>query len=331
MSDNKIIIYEPISKETIKTQIHTIRDCQVMLDKDIAAYFDVTTGNLNRAMKRNITRFPDSFCFQLTTDEYYEILKRQSGTLELQQGKYSKYPPYVYTEQGVAMLTSVLHTNKAIEASVQIMTAFVEMSHYIQQNIQFMPYEELQTLRIQQYQLADKVRDIEIDKVSHSELSELMSLFDTSIKTEEILILDGERFKADIAYQNIYKKAKKQLIIVDDYIGLKTLRHLTHSTTNAEIIVITDNKGFSPLRLSEYEDFLSEYPGIQISFIKNMKKSHDRFIILDFGTNNMKIYLCGSSSKDSGNRITTIMEIKQTEIYREMISKMLKNPPLVLK
>ena len=331
MSDNKIIIYEPISKETIKTQIHTIRDCQVMLDKDIAAYFDVTTGNLNRAMKRNITRFPDSFCFQLTTDEYYEILKRQSGTLELEQGKYSKYPPYVYTEQGVAMLTSVLHTHKAIEASVHIMTAFVEMSHYIQQNIQFMPYEELQTLRIQQYQLADKVRDIEIDKVSHSELSELMSLFDTSIKTEEILILDGERFKADIAYQNIYKKAKKQLIIVDDYIGLKTLRHLTHSTTNAEIIVITDNKGFSPLRLSEYEDFLSEYPGIQISFIKNMKKSHDRFIILDFGTNNMKIYLCGSSSKDSGNRITTIMEIKQTEIYREVISKMLKNPPLVLK
>ena len=152
MADNEITVYAPVDKEKVKTQIFDVRGYKVMLDKDIAEYFDVTTGNLNKAMKRNIKRFPQNFCFQISREEYKEILRFQSGSLELEQGQYSKYPPYVYTEQGVAMLTSALHTDRAIEASVQIIEAFVEMSHYIRQNRQLLPYDEMKSLELKHYQ-----------------------------------------------------------------------------------------------------------------------------------------------------------------------------------
>jgi len=118
IAKNELTIFEPIDKNKIKTQIYEIHGMRVMLDKDIAAYFGVDTGAMNRAMKRNIKRFPEEFCFQITRDEYHEILRCQTGILELEQGKYSKYLPYVYTEHGVSMLTSVLHTDRAIEAGI---------------------------------------------------------------------------------------------------------------------------------------------------------------------------------------------------------------------
>ena len=140
INSDAITLYESVNKEKVKAQIFDVRGYRVMLDKDIAAYFGVTTGNLNKAMKRNIKRFPKSFCFQLTREEYLKILRFQFGILELDQGQYSKYLPYVYTEQGVAMLTSALPTDRAIEASIQIIEAFVEMSHYLKQNHQLLPY-----------------------------------------------------------------------------------------------------------------------------------------------------------------------------------------------
>ncbi len=97
---NELTLFEPIDKNKVKSQIYEIRGMRVMLDKDIAAYFGVTTGNLNKAMKRNIKRFPPKFCFMLTKEEYREILRFQTGILELEQGKYSKYMPYAYTEHG---------------------------------------------------------------------------------------------------------------------------------------------------------------------------------------------------------------------------------------
>ncbi len=331
MAENEIAVYEPIDKEKIKAKIFDIRAYKVIMDSDIAVYFDVETKALNRAMKRNIKRFPDNFCFQLTREEYREILRCQSGTLELEQGKYSKYLPFVYTEQGVAMLTSVLHTDRAIEASIQIMEAFVEMSHYIRQNKQLLPYDELKALELKHYQLSDKVQNIEDNMITRAELSDLMKLFDSGIKSEEILILNGEPFKADEAFQKIYKKAKKNIIMVDDYLGVKALRHLVQAKAGVDITIISDNKGYSPLRLSEYTDFQTEYPGMPIKFIMTQNKVHDRFIILDYGTKSMKIYLCGSSSKDSGNKITVIVGLEKTDIYKDMINDLLKNSALTLR
>ena len=180
------------------------------------------------------------------------------------------------------MLTSALHTDRAIEASIQIMEAFVEMSHYIRQNHQLLPYDELKALEVKHHQLADKVQSMKDNMLTRSDLSEFMKLFDSGLSSEEILILNGEPFKADLAYQKIYQKAKQNIIIVDDYLGVKTLQHLTHAKLGVDITIISDNKAYSPLRLTEYNDFLMEYPGIQIHFVRTMNKAHDRFIILDF-------------------------------------------------
>ena len=226
ITENELTIFEPIDKNKVKTQIYEIRGMRVMLDKDIATYFGVDTGAMNRAMKRNIKRFPQEFCFQITRDEYHEILRCQTGILELEQGKYSKYLPYVYTEHGVSMLTSVLHTDRAIEAGIIIVKVFVEVAHYIRQNTPLIPYEELKLLQHKQEQLSERVQNVEENMVSKDELSDFMKLFDTGIDSDEILILDGELFKADLAYQKIYEKAEKSVIVIDDYIGLKTLHHL---------------------------------------------------------------------------------------------------------
>lgn len=228
IAKNNLTIFESIDKNKVKTQIYKIRGMRVMLDKDIAAYFGVTTGNLNKAMKRNIKRFPPKFCFMLTKEEYREILRFQTGILELEQGKYSKYMPYAYTEHGISMLTSVLHSDRAIEASIMIVEVFVEVAHYIQQNPSLIPYDELKLLQQKQKQLSERVQNVEENMVSKDELSDFMKLFDAGIDSEEILILDGEPFKADLAYQKIYEKAEKSVIVIDDYIGLKTLRAQTH-------------------------------------------------------------------------------------------------------
>ena len=190
MIENKIVLYTSIDKEKVKTQILEIRGYKVMFDKDIAEYFGVTTGNLNKAKNRNIERFPENFCFVLTNQE---LSLFQSGiamqTKGIKGGRSNN--PTVYTEQGVAMLTSVLHTPRAISASIQIIEAFVEMSHYIRQNKQLLPYDEFKTLELKHYQLSDKVQSIEENMLTRTDLSELMMLFDTGVKNEEILILNG--------------------------------------------------------------------------------------------------------------------------------------------
>lgn len=327
----EIILLDQIDKEKVKSQIYEIRGMRVMLDRDIAAYFGVTTGNLNKAMKRNIKRFPPKFCFMLTKEEYREILRFQTGILELEQGKYSKYLPYVYTEHGLSMLTSVLHTDRAIEASILIMEVFVEVAHYILQNTPLLPYEELKLLQNKQEKLSDKIQDIEKNMVKKNELSDFMKLFDTGIRNEEILILDGEPFKADFAYQKIYGTAEHSIIVIDDYLGLKTLRHLASAKSGVQITIISDNKGKNPLKLTEYNDFLKEYPDVKINFIVSLGRVHDRYIALDFGTKNERLYHCGASSKDAGHRITTILEIKGIADYRTTLESLLSNRELKLK
>ena len=326
----EIILLDQIDKEKVKSQIYEVRGLRVMLDSDIAAYFGVETAALNRAMKRNIKRFPPKFCFQISREEYHEILRCQFGILELEQGKYSKYLPYVYTEHGLSMLTSVLHTDRAIEASILIMEVFVEVAHYILQNTPLLPYEELKLLQNKQEKLSDKIQDIEKNMVKKDELSDFMKLFDTGIRNDEILILDGEPFKADFAYQKIYGTAEHSIIVIDDYLGLKTLRHLASAKSGIQITIISDNKGKNPLKLTEYNDFLKEYPDVKINFIASLGRIHDRYIAIDFGRENEKLYHCGASSKDAGRKITTILEIKGIADYRTTLESLLSNRELKL-
>ena len=330
MADNEIKVYESINREDVKARIFEIRGFRVMLDSDIANYFGVTTGNLNKAKNRNINRFPDNFSFVLTDQE---VSLFQSGIAIQTQGVKGgrSNNPTVYTEQGVAMLTSVLHTERAICASIQIIEAFVEMSHYLKENRQLLTSEGLEALELKHYRLADRVQNIEDNMITRDDLSALMKLFDAGIRSEETLILNGEPFKADLAYQKIYKKAKKNIITIDNYLGVKTLQHLVHAKENTDITIISDNKGFKPLRRSEYNDFQTEYPRIKIRFIRAQNKIHDRYIVLDYGTRDMKIYHCGTSSNSAGGKVTTITELKETNVYKEMIKGLLSHPVLKMK
>ena len=118
--------------------------------------------------------------------------------------------------------------------------------------------------------------------------------------------------------------------MLDDYLGVKTLHHLSHAKITVDVTIISDNKGYNPLRLMEYYDFLTEYPGKNITFIRSANKAHDRYIVLDYGTKTMKVYHCGASSNDAGKKITTITEIKEVSIYKDIIKKLLTNPLLTL-
>lgn len=173
------------------------------------------------------------------------------------------------------------------------------------------------------------IKRIEGSMVSRNDLSDFMKLFDQGIKNEEILILNGQPFKADAAYQKIYKSAKNSIIVIDDYIGVKTLHHLVHAKPGVKLTIISDNK-LRILKLSEYNDFLTEYPTRTVDFIRSMDRAHDRYIVLDNDTAGMKVYHCGASSKDAGKRITTITRLSDVNEYKDVITSLLSNKKLLL-
>ena len=310
-------------KESVKQRIHVVRDKRVMLDQDIAGFFGVETGAMNRAMKRNASRFPESFCFQITREEYREILRCQTGILELEQGRYSKYLPYAYTEQGVSMLTSVLHSERAISASIQIIEAFVEMAHVLYVGGERDFASELYYLLKRQDMAEADILKIKGVMLTRADLPMFMRLFDQGTQREEVLILDGEPLKADVAYQEIYSKAKSSIVVVDDYIGVKTLQHLEHAPMGVVVTIVSDNRASPPLTAAEFRDFEAECPGHALVVVPSRGRCHDRYIALDLGTPGVQIYHCGASSKDAGGRITTISRLQDTEAHERMISGLL--------
>lgn len=331
MADNEIMV---IDEKTLKDKIYLIRGVQVMLDFDLAEIYGYTVSAFNQQVKRNINRFPEDFMFRIEPDELPASLKSQNVILNdsgNRRGMHMKKMPNAFTEQGIYMLMTVLKGDLAIEQSKTLIRLFKSMKDYIVEN------QQLMITQRDYVALADKVnsnsKDIEEIKsnmVTKTDLSDFMKLFDSGIEHEEILILDGEPFKADVAYQKIYRSAKKSIIVIDDYIGAKTLQHLIHARPEVQLTIISDNK-LKLLKLSEYNDFLTEYPTMTIDFITTQDRTHDRYIILDNETEDMKVYHCGASSKDAGKRITTIARLMDTDTYKAAICTLLSNPPLVLR
>lgn len=323
-NDNKLTI---IDETTLKNKIFTIRGQQVMLDFDLAEIYGYETRYLNLQVKHNINRFPDDFMFQLTQEEFNSLMLKNSTSSHGGRRK----PPYVFTEQGVYQLATVLKGELAERQSVAIMRVFRAMREYISQNRQLLPNQEFLQLSARQSALEGQVREIKENMVSKTDLSDFMKLFDQGLENEEVLILDGKPFKADEAYQKIYKSAKSKIVIVDDYIGTKTLHHLAHSKKSVKITIISDNSARPRLSLTEYNGFVTENPGRNIVFLQSLHRAHDRYIVLDADTKDIKVYHCGASSKDAGKRITTITRIMDIDDYKAMIKSMMSNPPLILR
>lgn len=317
-----------LSETTLKDKIYTIRGHQVMLDFDLAEIYGYTTKAFNQQIRNNIDRFPDDFRFQLTKKEIDSILR--SKNLTSTWGGL-RYLPYAFTEQGVYMLMTVLKGDLATQQSIALIRLFKAMKDYLIDSQSFPTQKSYYALVEKVEENAEAIKEICETMVTKADLSVFMNLFNQSLTNEEILILDGEPFKADEAYQKIYRKAKSKIMIIDDYISSKTLHHLAHSKKGVKITVISDNTARPKLSLAEYTDFATENPGMNITFLHSLHLIHDRYIVLDEGTKDMKIYHCGASSKDAGNRITTITRISDIDDYKPMIKKMTGNPILLLK
>ena len=212
----------------------------------------------------------------------------------------SRYLPYAFTEQGIYMLMSILKGDLATSQSITLVRLFKSMKDYLIGNQPLLIQKNYFALVDKVEKNTQKIEAMQENMVTKAELSDIMKLFDQGVSNEEILILDGKPFKADEAYQKIYKSAKSKITIIDDYIGTKTLHHLAHSKKTAKITIISDNTANPRLSLTEYNDFVTENPGRSISFLQSMHRAHDRYIVLDEGTKDMKVYHCGASSKDAG-------------------------------
>ena len=288
MEKSKEII--SLDANEIKSRIFTIRGKQVMLDSDLAEYFGTMTGNVNRAMKRNIKRFPESFCFQLTKAEHYEILRCQTGILEFEQGKYSKYLPYVYTEQGIAMLTAVLRTERAIAASISIMEAFVEMRHFIANNAAL--FDRISKVELKQ---------LEFQKHTEERFDKIFEYLGDQKETRQKIFYDGQIYDAFSLLIELVQKAEQEIILIDGYVDVSTLNLLAKKNAGVSVTIYTFTK--TKLTARDVATFNAQYPQLEV---KHTNIFHDRFLILDGKT----VYHIGASLKDAGKKCFAVSEMK---------------------
>jgi len=288
------IIPSDVTNEDIKNLIYTIRGRQVMLDSDVAMLYHYDTKNINKAMKRNIERFPKDFCFQLTKEELNQMWFHFGTTFENAKYRSEKYLPYVYTEQGISMLAGILKNETAIQVSINIMRAFVEMRKFISANGQV--FERLTNV---EYKLLehDKKFDEVFNSLQHEENIKQRIFFEGQIYDAYSLIID------------IIRKANRKILIIDNYIDDSVLKILAKKNKNVEVVILTSNK--CNIEKIDIQRFNKEYPILKIA---KTEKFHDRFIILD----SKEMFHLGASIKDLGKKCFAISKVENVEILRLM-------------
>ena len=328
---NKEIVV--IDETTIKSKIYYIRNQKVMLDFELAEIYGYETRAFNQQVKRNNEKFDDDFMFQLTDEEVYELSRSQNVTLKRGTGRGSniKYNPYAFTEQGIYMLMTVLRGELAVKQSKALIRMFKQMKDFIIENQDFISSKELVQIAIQTNQNTKDIAEIKSQMATKEDLKKVMDNFIDPETYKHFLLMNGDKIEADVAYTKIYKSAKKSIYVIDNYIGLKTLELLRAARDKTQIIVFSDNvKNKDMLTKNILDDFRKDYPNIDLKLKIAGKKYHDRYIAIDYGTGNEAFYLCGASSKDAGNKVSTITKIEESskDMYHDMFSKMLNNKDL---
>ena len=328
---NKEIVV--IDETTIKSKIYYIRNQKVMLDFELAEIYGYETRAFNQQVKRNNEKFDDDFMFQLTDEEVYELSRSQNVTLKRGTGRGSniKYNPYAFTEQGIYMLMTVLRGELAVKQSKALIRMFKQMKDFIIENQDFISSKELVQIAIQTNQNTKDIAEIKSQMATKEDLKKVMDNFIDPETYKHFLLMNGDKIEADVAYTKIYKSAKKSIYVIDNYIGLKTLELLRAARDKTQIVVFSDNvKNKDMLTKNILDDFRKDYPNIDLKLKIAGKKYHDRYIAIDYGTENEAFYLCGASSKDAGNKISSITKIEESskDMYHDMFSKMLNNKDL---
>ena len=283
-------------EENIENLIYEIRGKQVMLDSDLARLYKCTNGtkDINKAVKRNLERFPERFMFQLTNTEY-QTLKFQIGTSSIKGGR--RYNPYVFTEQGVAMLSAILRSEIAVEISIKIMDAFVAMRKYIGNNL--VEHQNLYDLVLEDHNRINKPEDT-------------FQKFEGKRKVHEIYF-DGQIYDAYSKILDIFNSAKEEVIIVDNYAD-KTLLDIIKNLTIKVTIITKKNNLLKEQMIAKYNE---EYHNL---IVKYSNRFHDRYFILD----NKVVYHCGTSVNRIGYKTFSITLVGEDDISHLLIDKVHK-------
>ena len=320
MKEAEIIIPE-LNEKTIESMIYIIRGEKVMLDFELAKIYGYTTKAFNQQVQRNIEKFPYDLMFKISNKEYDCILRSQIVTANSQKENNNRtktrYLPYVFTEQGIYMLMTVLKGDLATKQSLALIRAFKQMKDYIIENKGLMSLDA--ALICNKFEAYDK----RFEKIENK-LGLVMDNFIDPTTYKHYLILNGQKIEADIAYQEIYKMAKSTLCIIDDYIDIKTLQLLKVCSKNIYIKIFSDNKAKNRIDSTILKDFIDDTK-LNIEIKPNNNLFHDRYIVIDFNTSKEKIYHSGASSKDAGNKITTIDQIAETGVYKQLIEGLLNS------
>ena len=279
----------------IENMIYEIRGKQVMLDSDLAKLYQCKNGTkaINLAVKRHINRFPERYMFQLTDEEskfFWFQVETKNGKIEKRGGKYTN--PYVFTEQGVAMLATILRTSIAEEISIKIMDAFVNMRKFINENKDI--FNKITTI---EYKLLD--HDEKIDKIFNA-------LEPKEIEKQRIFF-NGEIYDAYSLIIELIKRANKRIIIIDNYIDKTILDMLVYKKNNVYVELITSSHYLTKLDINKFN---SQYPNLKIKY-SNIY--HDRFIIID-----NDLYHIGASLKDLGKKCFAINKIENIDSFNKL-------------
>ena len=292
-----------IVQPAIEKLIYVIRDKQVMIDSDLAMLYQVETGALNRAVKRNIKRFPDDFRFQLTVEEY-ENLKYQIGISSLNENGYGgrRTLPYVFTEQGISMLASVLHSDIAINVSIGIMRAFVEMRRFIANNA--LLFERISNVELKQ---------LEYQKQTDEKLEQIFEYISEHEEASQKIFFDGQIYDAFSLIVSLIQKAEKEITLIDGYVDVGTLNLLAKKNEGVSVTVYTHQR----TRLSNIDvaNFNAQYPALEVKYTSVF---HDRFLILDGKTS----YHIGASLKDAGKKTFGITLINDESITKDILQRL---------
>ena len=281
--ENQISILE---ENSIRSKIHLIRGQQVMLDFDLAQIYGYSTKAFNQQVKNNIERFDDDFRFQLSEDELQELSRSKILTLNKGRGSNIKYAPYAFTEQGIYMLMTVLKGDLAVTQSKMLIRTFKEMKHFIQNNSHI--FVELDNIK--NHLLESDLHHKETDK----KIKELFSLMDKyNVKETQGIFFQGQIFDAYVKFESFLAAAKKEIILIDNYVDLSILLRLTKKKKGVNVKIYTDPK--TKLTTQDVQTFNAQYPTLTLNYTT---KTHDRFLIID----NSTIYHIGASLKDLGKK-----------------------------
>ena len=295
-----------VAEPDIKSMIYVICNQQVMIDSDLAMLYQVETKRLNEAVKRNIVRFPNEFRFQLT-DKELESLRSQfatSNNSEMEDGKKGgrRYLPYVFTEQGIAMLSAILRSDVAIQVSINIMKSFVEMRRFIANNA--LLFERISTVEL---------RQLEYQKQTDEKLEQIFEYISEHEESSQKVFFDGQIYDAFSLIVSLIQKAEKEITLIDGYVDVGTLNLLSKKKSDVAVTIYTQKQ--TKLTKADVKNFNAQYPTLKIKYTKVF---HDRFLILDRTT----AYHVGASLKDAGKKCFGINLIQDAGIIKDILQRL---------